>query len=348
MIAKSINVESEALPSYGNRVLFYDTVCPKQYDLHTLETEALGGTEATVIRVAHALAKLGKRVTMAQHNRHAFKNVQGVSYLNPSLSAQDDYDTIVLIRNFSAIPELSVRYKNAKIIVWLHDLAAPWLLMNSEVIKKYKPLIITVSDFHKTNIQQALRSHLDVLDMPPVKRIYNPLAEYCNRERSEAHDPDKLIFFSSPHKGLLDTLKLFVRLKTFNPNFKLYIANPGYLELPDNLGDLTDVVILNKLPHKEVIEHVKNSLCVFYPNYVFPETFGLVLAEANAVGTPVLTHRHGAAGEVLCHPAETVDCREIKAVVDRVMSWYNGSRPIVKGKDDFNLSHIAKQWMKIL
>ena len=49
---------------------------------------------------------------------------------------------------------------------------------------------------------------------------------------------------------------------------------------------------------------VRSALCVFYPNFVLPETFGLVFAEASAVGTPVLTHDCGAASEVLADPRQ--------------------------------------------
>src|SRR5581483_2147599 len=45
---------------------------------------------------------------------------------------------------------------------------------------------------------------------------------------------------------------------------------------------------------------------VFYPKFVLPETFGLVFAEASAVGTPVLTHDCGAAAEVLADPRQVL------------------------------------------
>jgi hypothetical protein len=45
-------------------VLFYDPVCQEPYDTRTLRTAAMGGTEATLTRVADALDAF-----VIQHNR---------------------------------------------------------------------------------------------------------------------------------------------------------------------------------------------------------------------------------------------------------------------------------------
>ena len=45
-------------------LLFYDPVCRQPYDTRTLHTRALGGTEATLTRVADALDAF-----VIQHNR---------------------------------------------------------------------------------------------------------------------------------------------------------------------------------------------------------------------------------------------------------------------------------------
>src|SRR5579884_2370802 len=51
-------------PRRMSPVLFYDPGCPAPYSRRTLETAALGGTEATVVRIAEALD-----ADVMQHNR---------------------------------------------------------------------------------------------------------------------------------------------------------------------------------------------------------------------------------------------------------------------------------------
>jgi glycosyltransferase involved in cell wall biosynthesis len=128
------------------------------------------------------------------------------------------------------------------------------------------------------------------------------------------------------------------------PELRLYVANPGYR--PDLKREVRGVVNLGALPHGEVIRHVRQSLCVFYPNTVFPETFGLVFAEANAVGTPVLTHDLGAAREVLGSAIQIADASDYRAFTRRVLAWREGKRPRVKTSEAFRLRSVAAQWTK--
>ena len=69
---------------------------------------------------------------------------------------------------------------------------------------------------------------------------------------------------------------------------------------------LPGVEFLGPLPQAHVHQEVRSALCTFFPNFVIPETFGLVFAESHALGTPVLTVDCGAAREVLGDPAEVL------------------------------------------
>ena len=130
----------------------------------------------------------------------------------------------------------------------------------------------------------------------PIEIIYNPIDDDLSASDVPV-DPYKLVFFSSPHKGLSVAIDAFKYIHNKNSLFKFYIANPGYQKI--NRINHSGIHWLGELSHASIIEHVRTALCVFYPNFVYPETFGLVLAESNAVGTPVLTHPVGAAEEVL-------------------------------------------------
>ena len=160
-------------------------------------------------------------------------------------------------------------------------------------------------------------------------------------------DPDKLAFFSSPHKGLEWTVRVFDAPRRANPRFRLFVANPGYYQA-HCLRGLSGVVDLGCLAHREALRHVREALAVLLLNHTYPETFGLVLAEANAVGVPVLTHSLGAAPEVLDDPAQFVDARDVGSVVTKLMSWRAGCRPVVQGRECFRLKNVILESIRCL
>jgi glycosyltransferase involved in cell wall biosynthesis len=91
---------------------------------------------------------------------------------------------------------------------------------------------------------------------------------------------------------------------------------------------------------------------VFYPQARFEETVGLVFAEANAVGTPVLAHPHAAAreglGEAPADGRQLVDARDPEAAARRLTAWWRDGRPDVSGATRFQTSRVAADWERLL
>ena len=125
--------------------------------------------------------------------------------------------------------------------------------------------------------------------------------------------------------------------------------------------------------HREV----RSALCTFFPNFVIPETFGLVFAESHALGTPVLAHDCGAAAEIVGDPAQLLPvstaarCYEaaagalpaswrrgparlaaaaglFDAYIERIRHWRGGARPQTGPDPRFRLSLIREQWQRLL
>ena len=103
------------------------------------------------------------------------------------------------------------------------------------------------------------------------------------------------------------------------------------------------------LPGAELHAHVASALCVFYPQRGFEETFGLVFAEANALGTPVLAHPLGAATEVLAAggSGQVVECTP-ENVLHTIREWRGSGRPVVGGHRNFSLEKIIREWTGLL
>jgi glycosyltransferase involved in cell wall biosynthesis len=424
-------------------ILVIDNFCPKPYNELTLETQAMGGTESTVIRVTRALAQRGHRVFVAQHKReHIEVATSGVTFI-PYVFRGVIYaghpasiDVVIVLNSFKLLKALRKQFKTSKFYLWMHCFAGKNRKRLAAIAHAHNVDVIGVSQTHAHSICQFLRNYqtdptvypqlgesstqkssnadvmssdlarstlwysgssgLDALGssvskssvprssvprlygsglqksglplsthkgvlldrvplaanvtvtgvtpLPRVTYVYNPvdIVPHTSNARSN-YDPDKLVFFSSPHKGLAQVLTTFEYVRQRWPNMKLYLANPGYLKLDPALN-AAGVHVLGSLPNHEIRKHVQSALCVFYPQSSFAETFGLVFAEANAVGTPVLAHDLGSAGEVLSDPCQLVDATKPQAVIERLAHWRSGGRPQVSLRPEFSVAAVADRW----
>src|SRR5439155_20564566 len=96
----------------------------------------------------------------------------------------------------------------------------------------------------------------------------------------------QMILASSPTKGLWLTLKTFEQVRKVFPEYELHIATYSIWDKSQALPD--NVYFMGSLPQGKLMQKMRESFCMFYPQSVRCETFGLVYAEPNAVGTPVL------------------------------------------------------------
>ena len=338
------------------RVLFVDPVCPMPYQARTLYDRALGGTEASVLRVAEGLAQAGHRVTVAQRGRRwPSRSPGGVAYV------PFDYDgdwghlpragAVVVLRQHKVLFRVRKRFPEARLALWLHCVPGSKRRALAAELLEARATAVCVSDAHRAALHTFLREKAgDGPASAPSVRIYNPVDDDLGPDAT-AVDPDKLVFFSSPHKGLDEVLAAFAHVRERRPTAQLVVADPGYWTgarpaLPDG------VVPLGPLPHREVMRHVREAFAVFYPQARFEETFGLVFAEANAVGTPVLAHPHAAAREVLGEtPGEQrqlVDARDPRAAARRLARWWDEGRPAVSAEPRFRTPRVVRDWERLL
>ena len=322
-------------------ILFLDQTCFKPYSPETLRTQGLNGTEATVVRVAERLSQW-YAVLVAQHNRtDDLVGKFGAVYLSMGgldrAAATRPPDIVVTIRKPKEVLNAHRRFPTARLILWMHHIPTRHYRRHRAMLVRRRCTVVMVSEFAKAELTQCLRSPWlgpigQLIDrafprpLPRIERIYEAIDDDLEPDQT-AIDADKLVFFSSPHKGLDQVLLAFQAVRQRRPSARLYVANPGYLADMALDPNLQGVTILGSLPQQEVLRHVRQAFCVFYPQTTFPEAFGLVFAEANAVGTPVMAHPLGAAAEVLCNSEQLVDSSDPQRVADALMRWYEGGRP---------------------
>jgi glycosyltransferase involved in cell wall biosynthesis len=207
----------------------------------------------------------------------------------------------------------------------------------------------------------------------PIHTIYNPVC-VDGVHRAVTFDPDKLVYFSSPNKGLDLALDVFAYLRRSWPRLRLSIGNPGYKT--ERRSARRGIEWLGALPHTEMLHAAADAYAVFHPNFVIPETFGLVLAEANALGVPVLTHDCGAAREILSDERQLLPVsgaqrwylRSARLLPNalrsgfaamaanlvfepyrqRLRDWRARGRPEVRPDERFSLALVCAEWRKLL
>lgn len=349
-------------------VVFFDPVCQKPYDTATLERAATGGTEASVTRIADALGAI-----VMQHNRTEScgryrppEKLRGVTH-------------VVLIRDSRALHRVRELFPGARVFLWVHHhfpLGSKLFRRLAYTTRHLRDMAVTficVSHQQRQQMEARLRL-LGLQDRCKACTIYNPVDDSLIPDGSPIDDR-KLVYISSPNKGLKFTLDAFRELRRWMPDLRLVVGNPGYKIR--HYSPIEGVEFLGPQPQHLIHAQVRTALCLFYPNFVYPETFGLVLAESKALGTPTLTHDCGAAAEIigdarqllpvtfahllyeqvfgkltprlrwaparLAARAGLFDC-----YVERIRAWRSGSRPATAPDPRFRLSTIADQWRALL
>ncbi len=335
----------------------------------------MGGTESSLVRVAQGLSE--KHVVYVAHyaRKHDYIHSPNLSFIGKKTLAKlnpDQFDRVIVLKQAPALKKISKKFVNAQFFLWLHDLPYRFITdpenrRHIQWIKESKCTVVGVS-----------KSHIDLYSSMSDQQIsttyiYNPIDENLKSDSSVAVDPNRLLFYSSPHKGLNQVLESFRRAKKILPDLTLYVANPGYLKLnprsrftyllesyihrlfwegnpavESEALNQQGVHVLGALSHQQVIEEVRKSCCIFYPQTMYPETFGLVYAESNAVGTPVLAHDFGAAREVLSSSDQLVNAFDEQQVLDKLTRWTQGQRPQVSANPQVRLEKVISKWLRLL
>lgn len=349
-------------------ILFWDPSCVRPYDSQSLLREATGGTEASVVRVADALD-----AHVIQHNRVEAQGRYQPPGRIPGITQ------VVVVRDARALAHVRELYPDARFHLWVHDQIRPGstrgrrLASMSAILREMSVRIVCVSDAQRRGVEATL-VRMDAGDRMQTRTIYNPIDDALVPDGSPI-DANKLVFFSSPNKGLKFTLDAFRALRRTMPELRLVIGNPGYKN--DASAGIDGVTWLGPQPQARIHAEVRTALCTFCPNFVIPETFGLVFAESMALGTPVLTHDCGAASEVIGDPGQVLPVTRSQrayerafgglssrlrsgparvaarlglfdAHVERICAWRSGARPSVGPDPRFRVATVAGQWRNLL
>ena len=335
-----------------SRILFADTSHPKAYGFDDLAAHAMGGTESSVLRTAKILSKHKHTVSIYQQHRERHEHQQGVNFIGPAqLAALEAPDHVVVLRKFPQLRAFQQQFPQAQTHLWIHTYKN-WEYVLKRGVRMARPWqLIGNSHTHAADcdrlLHQGLLGRMFNVFKPriPISTCYNPIPAALADHPPQARDPNKLLFLSAPNKGLAQVLASFQQLNQLLPELQLYVANPGSRE--DQPESLANVHYLGALPADEVKQHLATSLCVFYPQDSFAETFGLIYAEANALGTPVLAHDIGAAREILHPNNPLINAQDLSQITHTIQTWQQ-ALPQVSYRPEFDEPAIYQQWVEAL
>lgn len=327
-------------------LVFLDPAAPNAYTAETFKASNchLGATEWATVQVAEGLSARGHEVYIFQKKRSHSETCNGVHYCPVAMAGEVDPDIVVLLRFPKELSSVRYLWPLAQPILWLHNPHEPSIADDYPLIMKSEATILCGSAFHQEHILGLLNGAEGYQEDPPIRHIYLPLEEELQADDT-AYDKNLLVFASSPSKGLEGVLQLFEAARQEIPSLQLQVFNPGYIK--KDLQAPEGVSFMGRRPREEVIQSMREALCLFHVQTVEPETFGMVYVEAHAVGTPVLSHNHGSAPELLS-PEELVDAHKTADVVEKVRDWHSGARPTVVSSDKYLRGNVLDQWETLI
>lgn len=323
-------------------VVFVDTGPMTYYDRKTLETQALGGTEATIIRIAEALGalKLDVAVIKATDPANPNKSPYHEPIMGQYAMFMHEYDMPSIEARFAVFlrgPALIAELKAEKRFIWCHDLGSDKMQNWQSILNEYQPKILAVSQWHRDNLLKHSGEYKN------IDYIYNPIEEHLYDHKRTTCNKNLMVWASSPHKGLEEALGVLKELKKDLPNIQLLVFNPGYIKIDPIINP--GVLFYGPTNCKNVWHNLKKALCMFYPSQ-YEETFGLCMAEANALGVPIATYANGALREVLSEGNPIAKTQQ--DIIEQIKEWYINGPPEIKGRDEFRTKKIALDWLRML
>lgn len=273
----------------------------------TLEEKPLGGMETAAIRLAGALASLGHDVTV-------FSDIENPPLSNPlylpkkSLAHLGPVDLFIAIREWKGC-FLPVRAK--KILYWTgdsYDLIQNFGIGDRRIAGRISALL-PVSEWHAQALCQAS-------GFPPEK-VYvlrnGIFADYF--KGAEERRQKRLIYSSTPYRGLKFMPGIFKQLKEKHPELELHIFSdykvygdppgPAYSALyqefqliKNEFAKLPGCFLHGNVRQKDLAREMMRSSILAYPN-TFEETSCITIMEAQAAGCAVITSSLGALPETV-------------------------------------------------
>lgn len=258
------------------------------YDSHTVREGPSGGTEKTVVFLGEAFQQLGHHVEWIT--------------TQDALTEQDISTPDVVITQEASFLE---RFPQSQKVWWCHHFAdQPIIQRNAAYGRAFANHVITLSQCQQVDFTDKLRIDSTVIG----HGVW--LEEVVKADK----DPYRLIYASTPFRGLERVPSLFRAIKEAEPRASLSVCSSmgtygtpegdeKYNALFDELSQIPGVSLLGALNQAQLYEQYARASTFFYP-CTWPETYCLAMDEAIAHGCVPVVSGLGALPERAFHANE--------------------------------------------
>ncbi|NQZ77617.1 MAG: glycosyltransferase family 4 protein [Ekhidna sp.] len=193
------------------------------------------------------------------------------------------------------LPFQVLRYSKAKQVATFHDtpksaFVGKWIMPTvAKGIFRFLDQVISVSKSQSTFISRFSKRKIHII---PNGIDLTEIDEITPKENTRNDEFFQLFFMGrlEPRKGVMHALQAFQKLKMKYPQMKLVIAGDGdgrkEVENYISTYHLKDVEMLGFVSEQEKFRLLRESEVYLAPA-LYGESFGIVLLEAMAVGTPI-------------------------------------------------------------
>lgn len=318
--------------------------------------KGIGGSETAVIYLGRELVKLGYDVTVYNRCGRLRGEYRGVKYRNYwEFNPRDTFEWLIVWRN----PDVCSQVKARTLWLWNHDKIDDSDIKESiEYVDKFVflskwqreqcPLIPDSKCFITSN-------GIDVVSLPDIPK----------------KDPNKIIYASSPDRGLETVLKRWKDIKKALPKAELYPfygwdnfdkmrTDPKSLEWKASMVALLKQDGIHefvRVGQKQLMEEFASSLVWFYPTS-FWEINCITALQAQMLGTIPVTTDYAALNETVQFgvkipgvkkvfelPQETED-KLVAELVKMMKNPIKTDKMIKWCRDNYSWEKITKNWVE--
>lgn len=340
----------------------------EEWSPDSLET-GLGGSEEAIVYMANELTKLGWHVTVYANPGAKAGNFNGVDYrmwydFNPN----DEFNILVLWRG---IGFADVKLKSKFTVLWLHDVPnnPDFTKERVDAIDK----IMVLSEFHKSLLMMNDNGEFKKIPDEKIWVSSNGIPDLSEDKSKNKRKNNKLIYASSPDRGLIYLLNNWKRIKKEVPDATLDIYygfnvfDAIHKNNPERMAWKAKIMQLMKQPgisyygrigHKELHKKYSEADIWAYPTD-FQEISCISAIKAQALGAIPFVTDYAALSETVKGgikvDVDITDPEDQKEYFDELIKLMKNNekkevirKPMEKfAKDYFSWSRVAETWSNI-